>query len=376
MRFMMIIYSKDYATAKAGLVPDFKDMERMGKYNEELGKAGVLRALDGLTPPATMSARVTFKGGKSTVTDGPFTETKEVVGGFYIIEVNSREEALEWASRIPGKDNETIEVRRFLDLTDFPADIQKKIAERFAEGGDKLASSKNTLALCRFRDASYGVCITATGKTERKTDLCGSNLTNLLWWYNDLDKSCPHIVDEAGDKPPPRQCGSRPEQSDVGGNGRTRIGDRFCLQFPFLHFKIARQHGGLFGEVRDTAIGMLEDDEMKLPATSRNRSGNLADSPEHTQLLQQPWRDSTADVTDHNGFPRFNSEYMSRVHTHIGATDNNCLHIRQRTRHKFARRRLASGKIFITFQHGVESGHIRCPPPEEIQGRDSRTHDS
>jgi hypothetical protein len=137
MRFMMIMLSKDYATAKAGTVPEFKDMEKMGKYNEELGKAGVLRALDGLTPPATMSARVTFKNGKSTVTDGPFTETKEVVGGFYIIEVNSREEALEWAARIPGKDNETVEVRRFLDITDFPADVQKKIAERFAEGGDK-----------------------------------------------------------------------------------------------------------------------------------------------------------------------------------------------------------------------------------------------
>ena len=137
MRFMMMMFPKDYATAEAGLVPDLKDMERMGKYNAELGKAGVLRALDGLTPPATMSARVTFKNGKSKVTDGPFTETKEVVGGFWIIEVNSREEALEWASRIPGKDNETIEVRRFLDITDFPADVQKQIAERFAEGGDK-----------------------------------------------------------------------------------------------------------------------------------------------------------------------------------------------------------------------------------------------
>jgi hypothetical protein len=137
MRFMMIMYSKDYATAKAGLVPDLKDMERMGKYNGELGKAGVLRALDGLTTPATMSARVTFKNGKSTVTDGPFIETKEVVGGFWIIEVNSQEEALEWASRIPGKDNETIEVRRFLDITDFPADVQKQILERFPKGGDK-----------------------------------------------------------------------------------------------------------------------------------------------------------------------------------------------------------------------------------------------
>lgn len=137
MRFMMIMFPKDYANAKAGLVPDFKDMERMGKYNEELQKAGVLRALDGLTPPSTMSARVTFQGGKSTVTDGPFTESKEVVGGYWIIDVKSREEALEWAARIPGKETETVEVRRFFDLSDFPEEIQKKIAEKFAEGDEK-----------------------------------------------------------------------------------------------------------------------------------------------------------------------------------------------------------------------------------------------
>ena len=136
MRFMMIMFPKDYATAKPGTVPDFKEMEAMGKYNEELGKAGVLLALDGLTPPATMSARVTFKSGKSKVTDGPFTETKEVVGGYWIIQVKSREEALEWASRIPGKDTEMVEVRRLFEITDFPADVQKKVAEWFAEGGD------------------------------------------------------------------------------------------------------------------------------------------------------------------------------------------------------------------------------------------------
>ena len=103
MRFMMIMFPKDYQTAKPGWVPDFKEMEAMGKYNEELGKAGVLLALDGLTPPSTMSARVTFKSGKSIITDGPFIETKEVVGGYWIIQVKSREEALEWASRIPER---------------------------------------------------------------------------------------------------------------------------------------------------------------------------------------------------------------------------------------------------------------------------------
>ncbi len=137
MRFMMIMIPKDYETAKAGWVPNFKDMEKMGKYNEELGKAGILLALDGLTPPATMSARVTFKGGKSKVTDGPFPEAKEVIGGYWIIQVKSREEALEWASRIPGNDNEIVEVRRMFELTDFDAETQKDIQKKF---GDDVAA--------------------------------------------------------------------------------------------------------------------------------------------------------------------------------------------------------------------------------------------
>jgi hypothetical protein len=129
MRFMMIMFSKDYENAKPGWVPDFKDCETMGKYNEELAKAGVLLAIDGLTPPSTMSARVTFKNGKATVTDGPFTEAKEVIGGFWMIQVNSREEALEWASRIPGQDDLRVEVRRMLEITDFPADVREKLAK-------------------------------------------------------------------------------------------------------------------------------------------------------------------------------------------------------------------------------------------------------
>jgi len=135
MRFMMIMFPKVYENAKPGWVPDFKDkdMEAIGKYNEELQKAGVLLAIDGLTPPATMSARVTFKSGKSTVTDGPFTETKEVVGGYWIIQVKSREEALEWASRIPGKDNETVEVRRMFEIADFDPEAQKYIQKKFGD---------------------------------------------------------------------------------------------------------------------------------------------------------------------------------------------------------------------------------------------------
>ena len=129
MRFMMIMFPKDYLTAKPGWVPDLTNMEEMRKYNEELGAAGVLLGLDGLTPPATMSARVTYKNGKSKITDGPFTEAKEVVGGYWIIEVKSREEALEWASRIPGKDEVTIEVRRLFDMSDFDPPVQDKLTE-------------------------------------------------------------------------------------------------------------------------------------------------------------------------------------------------------------------------------------------------------
>jgi hypothetical protein len=137
MRFMMIMFPKSYLNAKPGTVPDFKSMEKMAKYNDELGKAGVLLALDGLTPPSTMSARVTFKNGKSIVTDGPFPESKEVVGGFWIIQVKSREEALEWASRIPGSDDEMVEVRRLFHITDFHPETQKEIQKRF---GDDVAS--------------------------------------------------------------------------------------------------------------------------------------------------------------------------------------------------------------------------------------------
>jgi hypothetical protein len=127
MRFMMIMFPKNYEKP-----PEFKDMERMGAYNKKLGEAGVLLALDGLTPPSK-GARVTFKGGKAKVTDGPFAESKEVVGGFWIIDVKSREEALEWASRIPATEDEMVEVRKMFEVTDFPPDVQKKIIEMFGE---------------------------------------------------------------------------------------------------------------------------------------------------------------------------------------------------------------------------------------------------
>ncbi|KAA0227493.1 YciI family protein [candidate division KSB1 bacterium] len=127
MRFMMLMIPKGYETAAPGTMPDAKAVEAMMKYNEELQNAGVLRSLEGLHPPS-MGARVSFAGGKPMVTDGPFIESKEVLGGYWIIEVKSKEEAIEWAKRCPGSDNEVIEIRRVQEFDDFPADVQKAAA--------------------------------------------------------------------------------------------------------------------------------------------------------------------------------------------------------------------------------------------------------
>ena len=127
MRFMMLMIPGGYENAAPGTMPDAKAVEAMMKYNEELQKAGVLLALDGLHPPS-MGARVTFKGGKPKVTDGPFSEAKEVLGGYWMIVVKSKEEAIEWAMRCPGGEKETIEVRQVQEMEDFPEDVQKAAA--------------------------------------------------------------------------------------------------------------------------------------------------------------------------------------------------------------------------------------------------------
>lgn len=126
MRFMMLMIPGGYEKAGADARPDAKAVEAMMKYNEELQKAGVLLALDGLHPPAS-GVRVTYKGGKPRVTDGPFAEAKEVLGGYWMIQVKSREEAIEWARRIPGSENETVEVRQVFEMSDFDADVQKVV---------------------------------------------------------------------------------------------------------------------------------------------------------------------------------------------------------------------------------------------------------
>ena len=131
MRFMMLMIPKGYETAAPGTVPDAKAVAAMMQYNESLQRAGVLLTLDGLHPPS-MGARVSFRGGKPTVTDGPFSEAKEVLGGYWMIQVKSKEEAIAWASRCPASDNEVIEVRQVQELEDFPADVQEAAAG-FAE---------------------------------------------------------------------------------------------------------------------------------------------------------------------------------------------------------------------------------------------------
>lgn len=134
MRFMMLMIPKGYETAAPGTVPDAKAVEAMMAYNKELQDAGVLLDLNGLHPPS-MGARVSFKGGKPLVTDGPFTEAKEVLGGYWIIDVESRADAIEWAKKCPGGDNETIEVRQIQEMTDFPDDVRKA-----AEGFEKMGA--------------------------------------------------------------------------------------------------------------------------------------------------------------------------------------------------------------------------------------------
>lgn len=136
MRFMMLMIPKGYETAEPGTMPDARAVEAMMKYNRELKEAGILRALDGLHPPS-MGARVGFSGGRPTVTDGPFVETREVLGGYWMIEVGSKAEAVAWACRCPAGDNEIIEVRQVQEFDDFPADVQEA-----AKGFDELQSTR------------------------------------------------------------------------------------------------------------------------------------------------------------------------------------------------------------------------------------------
>src|SRR2546422_7820754 len=124
MRFMMLVIPKGYEKAGADFVPPVDLIARMTKYNESLTKAGVLLGLDGLRPPVT-GARVKFSGGKPKVTDGPFTESKELVGGYWMIQVKSKEEAGERAETAPMLDGDVIEIRQIQEISEFPPDVQR-----------------------------------------------------------------------------------------------------------------------------------------------------------------------------------------------------------------------------------------------------------
>lgn len=128
MRFMMLMIPGVYQgekgrSLKQDFAPPAEAVERMMAYNEELAKAGALISLDGLHP-AAKGARVSFAGGKPRVTDGPFTEAKEVLGGYWMIQVKSKDEAIQWAKRVPAEADDVIELRQVFEMSDFPADVR------------------------------------------------------------------------------------------------------------------------------------------------------------------------------------------------------------------------------------------------------------
>ena len=131
MRFMMLMIPLGYETAPPDVQLDPERVRAMMKYNEDLKNAGVLITLDGLHPPST-GARVSFRTGKPVVTDGPFTEAKEVLGGYWMIDVASREEAIAWASRCPASADEIIEIRRVHEIGEYAEEFQEQVAG-FAE---------------------------------------------------------------------------------------------------------------------------------------------------------------------------------------------------------------------------------------------------
>ena len=120
MRFMMLV--KASQDSEAGVMPNKELLTAMGELTEAMAKAGVLLAAEGLHA-SSKGARVTYTGRKRLVTDGPFAETKELLAGFWMIQVASRAEALEWASRVPFTDGEVVEVRQVFETSDFPADV-------------------------------------------------------------------------------------------------------------------------------------------------------------------------------------------------------------------------------------------------------------
>ena len=120
MRFMMQVRA-DKKT-ESGVLPSKELVVAMGKFNEAMAKAGVMLAGDGLQP-SSKGARVTFSGAKRTVSEGPFPEAKELIAGYWMIQVKSKQEAIEWAKRVPFADGEVVEIRQVFEASDFPPEI-------------------------------------------------------------------------------------------------------------------------------------------------------------------------------------------------------------------------------------------------------------
>jgi len=141
MRFMILVPGDK--NSEAGVLPDAKTLTEMGKFNEELVKAGLLLAGEGLHP-TSKGARIRFATGKSpSVTDGPFTEAKELVAGFWLIQAKSKEEAIQWASRAPFGDGVVLEVRQLFEAADFaPSDPTGEIREQEARLRAQAAANK------------------------------------------------------------------------------------------------------------------------------------------------------------------------------------------------------------------------------------------
>jgi hypothetical protein len=137
MRFMLLVFPEGFEKAEPGFAPPPEAMAAMMKFNEELQTAGVLLSLDGLHPPS-VGARVTFTDGKPRVTRGPFAEAKEALGGYWMIRVNSQDEAIDWMKRCPMHGNGVVEIRQVFEMEEFPADVR-------AAAGDTPARLKAAL---------------------------------------------------------------------------------------------------------------------------------------------------------------------------------------------------------------------------------------
>ena len=128
MRFLVFMIPEVYQPKNGkntdpDFTPDAEMMAKMGKFNEELKKAGALLSVDGLQP-LTTGARLAFSGGKTSVTDGPLVEAKEVVGGYWMLQAKSKQQVVDWMKRCPAQDGDVIEIRQVFEMSDFPADVQ------------------------------------------------------------------------------------------------------------------------------------------------------------------------------------------------------------------------------------------------------------